>query len=869
MNSNGHIPAEITHMERVAWRMHCYSAGTLFWRITATVLLLAFAIEIHAGVIDRIVPLETPGQSGFRVLFNVPLLLVNYAPRTASDDLAIQLRPAVMTPYVAESVIEPSTVVNPHTTIPVTDATYRAVSAERGVLDIRFSKTVDYEVQQGEDQRSLIVYLLPQAATGSGNSRLDTAKTESGIMDGDQQTPVYMFGPDTPYVINLESSVQPLEKPSGQALPGLEDYLVYSMSYEIDRAIWHQLRLGFFKSRKDAENVLARIKERFPRALVTRAREGEIGLAMNERGTRIQSSQMTRSAEREEVTDPVQPPVPPQRKLPAATGTVHGDRQITREKTSDERIADLMEQARQAMALNNLDRAIRLYTKILEYPEHPYTQDALEFLALARERKGQIAHAKAEYERYLELFPDSEGADRVQQRLTGLITAGKQPVESRQPRQMARNDRQWDVFGGFSQFYRHASSVTDDQGNDTNVSALSSDLDITGRRRGTRYDLQTRFTGSYAHDFLSDGPGSESSVSTLYIDGADHLSGFDMRLGRQSRNTGGVLGRFDGLLLGYKLTDWMTINTVAGFPVESTDNNMDTGRKLYGLSADWGTFADAWDFNTFIIEQKVDHIVDRRSVGGEIRYFDSVRSLLAFADYDISYKDLNTLILLGTWILPKGTTINASFDYRNSPVLTTTNALQGQSAGSIGELENLFSESEIRQLAEDRTADVKTVTGGVSHPVTERFQISADVTATTLSATVESGNVEAVPGTGWEYFYNLQFIGSGLLKQGDISVLGFRYTDADNANTSSVTLNNRYPINRQWRINPRLRVDYRDNDDGTSQWLAGSSFRTDYRWQKRYRIELEAGAERISQKLEEDDSKTTSYFMSLGYRYDF
>jgi len=110
--------------------------------------------------------------------------------------------------------------------------------------------------------------------------------------------------------------------------------------------------------------------------------------------------------------------------------------------------------------------------------------------------------------------------------------------------------------------------------------------------------------------------------------------------------------------------------------------------------------------------------------------------MLAFLDYDISYNDLNTLILLGTWILPAGTTFNASFDYRNSPVLTTTNALQGQNSGSISELEDFLSESEIRQLAEDRTTDVKTVTGGISRPITDQLQISTDVTATTLSATV-------------------------------------------------------------------------------------------------------------------------------------
>ena len=238
-------------------------------------------------------------------------------------------------------------------------------------------------------------------------------------------------------------------------------------------------------------------------------------------------------------------------------------------------------------------------------------------------------------------------------------------------------------------------------------------------------------------------------------------------------------------------------------------------------------------------------------------------------DYDISYEDLNTFIFLGTWILPTQTTVNASFDYRNSPVLTTTNALQSQTVSSLDELHDLFSDNEIRTLAEDRTASVKTLTSGVSHPFTEHFQVSGDVTATTLSDTPASGGIEAVPGTGWEYFYSVQFIGSSLIKPGDISIVGLRYADGDNANTVSGTLNTRYPVNHQWRLNPRFRLDYRDNDDGTTQWIKAPSFRTEYRWRKRYRFEGEAGAEWSSQQLDEDNNDTSSFFLSLGYRYDF
>jgi len=53
-----------------------------------------------------------------------------------------------------------------------------------------------------------------------------------------------------------------------------------------------------------------------------------------------------------------------------------------------------------------------------------------------------------------------------------------------------------------------------------------------------------------------------------------------------------------------------------------------------------------------MIEQQVDGILDRRSVGGEARYFDPVKSLLSYVDYDVSYSQLNTFLMLGNWILP-------------------------------------------------------------------------------------------------------------------------------------------------------------------------------------------------------------------------
>ena len=860
------------------------------WFVIAVLVLTS--LHAQGGVVDTIELVHDSDPPEIRVNFSVPLQYINHAPLTASDELVIQLRRVLPARGPFEAGTDQTVTAASTGRIPLLDVTYEASTADRGTLTVRFAHPVNYKVRQSADPRNVYISISP-AAKASPAERTSEQPRAGKDLDTASR-PVPAFGPETPFVLNLESSIEPLPIPTLSELekPGL--YIPYTTRFEIEGAVWYRLRLGFFPTRKAAMEVLQQIKTRFPRAWVTFATTQEIATALNERGEtiKVQKAQPTPKpkapetpaasmpAREPEVTVPdisllTPPPIPQpptSTQLPstlaAPAKAQAADNPMPLPEMSSERLEGLMEEARQAVANGDYARAVQLYTKILQYSGNPYQHDALEYLGLARERRGQLAHAKKEYERYLSLYPEGEGADRVRQRLAGLMTARKTPTPRPKAKSM-QTAHAWDVFGGISHFYQRAISVTDADGSDVDASTLANDIDVTARRRGERYDFQARLSGSYAYDSLGDGSGSETSVSTLYLDGADRNRGVSFRLGRQSRNSGGVLGRFDGLLLGYKLTDWMTLNGVAGFPVANTDNRVETGRRLYGLSIDWGTFADAWDFNTFIIEQNADGILDRRGIGGEVRYFDPSRSLLTFVDYDISYEDLNTFILLGTWILPTQTTINASFDYRNSPVLTTTNALQSQTVSSINELRDLFSDSEIRTLAEDRTASVKTLTAGVSHPFTEHFQVGGDVTATTLSDTSASGGIEAVPGTGWEYFYSVQFIGSSLIKPGDISIMGLRYADGDNANTVSGTLNTRYPVNHQWRLNPRFRLDYRDNDDGTTQWIKAPSFRTEYRWRKRYRFEGEAGAEWSSQQLDEDSSDTSSYFLSLGYRYDF
>lgn len=640
------------------------------------------------------------------------------------------------------------------------------------------------------------------------------------------------------YTVQLRLSARPADPATLPMRPELAAHTLYETSAVKDGATWYRLRLGFFSSAGAAAVVQRALDGAFPGAWVLKVPAAERAAAD---------------------AKPIRLPAAPRAK--AVRASAPGD---------EERLAKMMELARQAVAQRDYPKAIRLYTAVLEAPPGAFSRDAREFLGLARERNGQLAHAKAEYDTYLARYPDGPGAERVRQRLAGLLTAtAPDPEKLRRPKADPARPL-WDAHGGLSQYYRR--DTTTDANGDTVVqqSSLDTDLDLSVRRRGPRWDLRTRFTGGYRNDFLDNGPGDETRIHSAYLDVTDLDSRVAARLGRQSRTTGGVLGRFDGVLVTYPLSRRTRLDWVSGFPVErSTRQGVDTDRWFYGLAFNAGTFAEAWDLQAFVIDQRADGIADRRAVGGELRYFRDTRSLLTLVDYDILFSELNKVLVLGNWTLPDASNLNLVVDYGLSPVLTATNALQGQTVTTLSELLNTYTESQVRGLARDRTPTTRAVTLGASHPLRSDLTVSLDATVSSTSATPASGGVPATPATGNEYTYLAQVIGQGILLAADTTILGVRYSNGRTTNLVSLTADNRYPLGK-WRINPRLRLDYRDNvTTDSTQWTVLPTLRIHWLPGRHLRFETEAGGEWSTHRLTGDTQNTSGYFVTAGYRLDF
>jgi hypothetical protein len=534
------------------------------------------------------------------------------------------------------------------------------------------------------------------------------------------------------------------------------------------------------------------------------------------------------------------------------------------------------EAARQALLKKDYDAAIRLYTKLLEYPEHPWRARAQEYLGLARERKKQFAQARAEYEEYLRHYPEAEGVPRVQQRLAALVTLDRRRGQGG-PLPGDPDASPWAWSAGVSQLYRTDQLTFDDGVVKTDApkaAAVVTDADLNLRRRGESIDFQSRLSGGYLYDAGDDTGGTSSSrtptrLSAAWAEWNDRAHGWSTRLGRQSRSSGGIYGLYDGVYAGWRARPKLRLNFLGGFPRDTSRAEFDTDRKFAAVSADWLGVADGLDLSFYVLDQRIGSFEDRRALGTELRWYRPGRTALALVDYDVYYNVLNAVVAQTTWDLPGRWTVNGTVDHRRSPFLSTRNALIGQPVTDLEALLPAFGEAGLKQLAEDRTAQSDFWSFGVTRPVGDRWQVSADVSGAKYDDLPASGGVAALPSNGTEMQYSVQALGNGFIRDSDLHVFGVRHGSNSISTSDSVFWSARFPLFGGLRLGPRLRYDRRSVTTSSSDLdVYSGALNGDWRFRKGS-LEFEAGTEWSTQTFPIDEQKIRRTWFSLGYRVFF
>jgi len=357
----------------------------------------------------------------------------------------------------------------------------------------------------------------------------------------------------------------------------------------------------------------------------------------------------------------------------------------------------------------------------------------------------------------------------------------------------------------------------------------------------------------------------------------DRPLGLLARAGRQVSVEDGILGTFDGLLLSWQFAPAWSVNAAAGYPVEQLILAPQTQERFETLGLHVAPPGGHWDGGLFATSAQIEGLKDRQAAGFEARYVGSLASLVSVVDYDTFYHSLNTASLIGTLALPSRWNVSFDAERRNSPALTTRNALVGQTFTDIMQLEQVFTVQQIYQLARDRTPVTTDYSITATRPLGQRFQVTAIATATETGATPASGGVAGVPGTGMLLDYQGQLAATDLWRSGDFSVLTLTTGNTEIGRIDSAAATSRFPIGGAWRLGPRFTVDRLTAlSDGSQQTTYIPSVLLD--WTRgRWLFQLDTGAElgrreaflQLANGTFVQTQNTSRYYISLSYRVTF
>lgn len=607
-------------------------------------------------------------------------------------------------------------------------------------------------------------------------------------------------------------------------------------------------------------------------------------------------------------------PVPAQAPASAPPGTLTLAEQI---KRTDSQAAFMMAQGRDALLAGEMFAAIEAFNQVLNLPPNKYSADAQIWMGIARERTGQIAKAKLEFELYLKLYPAGKEVRWVRERLS--ILARVQPaVPAAKPAAVAartqRTEFQTSTYGSLSTYYYHGASQTDTVAfiggtptpttlSLTDQSSLINNVSLTARSFNDEFDNRLVLQDFYSVSFLPGQP-DRNRLNAAYYDVKNRILNYSARIGRQSAFGGGVLGRFDGLSAGYGfLPDWRA-NIAVG---RMSDVTLDSPPSFYSVSVDFGV-NEALGGSVYVINQKIGGITDRTATGGYLRYLEQGSTAMAMLDYDTQFKQVNILTVQGTLHQESGIDYNFLVDRRKTPTLGIMNAVNGatytqgipnldpvtgdpipdsftfvSAPSTIADLlQNGWTQQDLVDLARKRTADSNLLLLGVTKRIQEKWQIGSDISVTNTSGLPESGTDLGNGITGREGYFaptassgnawaiSGRVSGSDVLFARDTSMTSLSYSKSNFAHGTSLLLYNRAPLREQWTLDTTLRLFRQSDTAGGTSSTTSPELKLSYALRNNLTLEADGGIDWTkTTSAAAPDAKTTRQYFSLGFRWDF
>jgi hypothetical protein len=723
-------------------------------------------------------------------------------------------------------------------------------------------------------------------------------------------TPATLPEQERRFVIVLQSSTDRNLQLTTMIPRSLQSYDVFTAQRMVDGVMRHEIQLGHFATRTQAEAALRQLAA-FPEARVAAMADSTVAAAPPAATPPAPQPAPSQAPVTPAPPAPAPAPAPTPTPMPAPAApqapAVAAPSQPTEplllsSAEVETKAAALFGAAQAALTQAQHAAALDALNELLNLPPNSQTRAAQELAGVTRARMGDVGRARIEFEAYLQLYPSGDGSDRVRRELAALPAAA--PAPDARPRPPTETT----TTGSVSMYYYGGNGQVRSQDfKDSPVAGVPqvagdplltsdkarqilNDVDLTWRRRDGESDLRFVVRDSYTTD-LERSDKSKNRLASLYVDYKSLTDGYAVRLGRQSPQGGGVLGRFDGVTASYLVRPKVKLGAVGGAPA---DKYFDSKRRFAGVSLDAEGLLPNFGAGVYAIQQRIDSEVDRQAVGLEMRYFKGGASVFSQLDYDTAMKGLNIATVQGTLILEDATVFNLLYDRRALTLLALGNALTFADPVT-GALYTRIQDKlagpppltvlQLRDQIKRTTPYVTQAQVGVTRPVTASWQIGASAQLINTGAIppvpdvvgFESGR----PATGNIYTLSGQLIGLNLYSSRDTHVMSGTAIHSQSLDGILVSYNNSSVLAEHWQVEPSLQY-YRDRTpDGTTKnqrWTPG--LRVTYRGWQRWALETSVTYElgrttRLAPDATDptvivttrESSNRVNY--SLGARYEF
>ncbi len=591
------------------------------------------------------------------------------------------------------------------------------------------------------------------------------------------------------------------------------------------------------------------------------------------------------------------PPFPDIEKVPPEAAKAAPDANLPpaqQLKRTNDQAAALMLQGGQYLLAGQPFAATESFNGVLKLPPNRYTEDAQLWVGIAREKSGQLPKAVLEFQSYQKLYPTGKYASWVTNRLAvlkiaapGVFAELAKPTQTAPPR-IQNTEFKTMEFGSLGMYYYTGGSrIKTTGGNQASIPMISlvdqrsvmTNMNMTVNVFNNEYDNRLVFQDFYSRNLLTN-QRYTNRLGAAFYEFRDRIEGYSVRMGRQSGIGGGVMGRFDGISAGMDVFSDYRINVVGG---RLTDLTLDSKPTFAGASIDFGT-KDPFGGSLYGIVQKADGMIDRRAVGGNLRYFNPSFNLMSMFDWDTQFRALNMFTLQGAYNGGGGgTDYNFIIDRRRGPLLDVRNAVNGTVTTVTTLLQNGWTFQDLLLLADQRTATNTSVMVGMTNHLNEKWNIGTDFSVARNSGLPASGTllpdgsvglegfVPAIPPSPSVWTISERLTGNGVIRPHDITNFTVSFSKGPTSTAESFQFGNHMDLQEKWALDLTMHFTHQGDISGGTANDISPVVRLTYRVRNNFSLDGQLGLDmtKFSNSVFQTTTTTFRYFASFGFQLNF